>query len=117
MDLPDWLSAELKLRGWTVQELARRSGLAATTIGDVLNDKTNPGATFCLRVAEALNFPADVVFRHAGLLPEVTPTQEQEAELLEYFQYLTGDDRDTVIRLARALYERRADYTLREKVD
>ena len=111
MDFPDWLTQEMDRRGWKTSRLARRSGLAHSTIGDVLSRRTSPGATFCKRIAVALNIPPDQVLRQAGILPPAA-TGGQE-ELLDYLQYLTEEDRDTILRIARTLYERRAEYTLR----
>lgn len=116
MDFPDWLDQELARRGWKISHLSRRSGLAHSTISDVIHRRTSPGAEFCIKVAAALNTPPDQVFRQAGMLPPLVEGGHQK-ELLDYFQYLTEEDRDTIVRMARSLYERRAEYALRKKED
>jgi len=112
MDFPDWLKQELVRRGWKISLLAERSGLAYSTIGDVIGRRTTPGTEFCKGIATALNIPPDQVLRQAGILPPAA-TGGQE-ELLDYLQYLTEEDKDTILRIARTLYERHAEYTLRK---
>lgn len=81
----------------------------------VMTEQRNPGPDFCNNIARALNVPPERVFRLAGLLPPVIIGQEQEQELLNYFNYLNSYDRHTILILARALHEKHADYQLDDK--
>jgi len=112
--LTKWIHDKLNENGWSIRELARRSNISHVTITNVLNGDRNPGAKFCLAIASGLRVPADQVLRLADLLPSATigqPTaSSEERELLDYYRALSSDNRRTIITLARALHEQRAEY-------
>ena len=108
-DLATWLKHELKLRGWSMREMARRTGVSHTAIINLVNGRTNPSAQFCLQIAEALQMPPEEIYRSAGLLPSSTP---EEASLLEanyLFARLSESEQETVLTIMRALAEKRRE--------
>ena len=60
----------MKRRGWTQNELAKRSGVSQFTVSSVLSGKRSPGAGFCVKVAGALGLPPEMLLRRAGILPQ-----------------------------------------------
>jgi len=104
-DFIDWLNEELSSRGWSNSEVARRSGLAPSTISMVLSGTANPGWDFCKKVADALKIPPEAVFRKAGLLPARPDGSELIEELLHYFGQLSPEDQERALAIVRALAE------------
>ena len=66
-----WLINELDIRGISQSELARRSSLTTGAISHVISGSRQPGPDLCTAVAKALYYPPDLVFRKAGLLPDL----------------------------------------------
>lgn len=69
-----WLIDELEFRGISQSELARRSSLTSGAISHVISGSRQPGPDLCSAIAGALNYPPELVFRKAGLLPELDRT-------------------------------------------
>jgi transcriptional regulator with XRE-family HTH domain len=78
-DFSEWLEGELKTRGWSDSELARRAGVSHASIS---------------YVAKA--------FRFAGLLPS-HPVKNLRDNLLEVFDALGDDEQREIFRLARMM--------------
>lgn len=102
MDFNTWFAQELEKRSWSNNEFARRSGISPATISLVMNDKRNPGPEFCRAIARAFRIPPEEVFRRAGILDPLPPTEE-ELELLRYlFNRMNEEDKVRVLAIARA---------------
>lgn len=101
----EWIEHERDVRGWSIRELSRRSGLSSGTVSDVLSDRTNPGFEFCRGIARALGEPPEKVLRLAGLLPRRTSKNEQIDELLHYYDQLPPDLQAHFRTMVRALAE------------
>lgn len=101
--LEDWLAKELKDRGWTHNELARRAGVSQSSISNVLAGKKKAGAELCIKVAQALEEPPEKVLRLAGVLPQVLEDKEL-AELLDMLRNMTPDQRNEMLRYAKYIY-------------
>jgi transcriptional regulator with XRE-family HTH domain len=71
-----WLSGELKARGWSQSELARRAGISHVTVSNLLSGLRGRGEQSCRAIAEALGVSSEMVFRLAGLLPESSQTND-----------------------------------------
>ena len=67
--LISWLLAELDARGWTQNELARRSGVSSGHLSHILSGTRDPGLDFYQGIAFALHLPLEEVLRNAGILP------------------------------------------------
>lgn len=97
--LSSWLANELKNRGWSHRELARRSGLSQTAISTVLSGQRQPGWEFCAAVAGALGEAPEQLMRMAGLLPPL-PAPEGDVtlrDLIEYAKLLSPEERQFVL--------------------
>lgn len=103
-DFPTWLSNEAERRGWTLNELARRSGLSSAGISMLSTGQRNPGFDACVAIARALGHPPEKVLRVAGLLPDTDPDSEPIKEILEILNQLLPGRRDQVLSFARFMY-------------
>jgi transcriptional regulator with XRE-family HTH domain len=77
MKFSDWLRNELEIRQWKQADLARRSNLDTAVISNLINERRGPGEDTCSAIAHALGLPPETVFRAAGLLPAITPDEEE----------------------------------------
>lgn len=106
-DIVTWLGGELKTRGWSHRELARRAGLSQTAVSTVLSGQRQPGWDFCVAIAEALGESPEQLFRRAGLLPSL-PAPEQDAtlrDLVEYARQLSSGERLMVLEYTQWRYQ------------
>ena len=102
-NLITWLASELKTRGWSHRELARRAGLSQTAVSTVLSSQRQPGWEFCSAVARALGEVPERVLRRAGLLPPL-PAPENDAtlrDLVAYAKQLSAEERLMVLEYTR----------------
>jgi len=116
-DFSTWLTTEMDRLGWTNSELARRASVVPSTISMVISKQKKPGPDLCNGVARALGTPPERVFREAGLLPSATIGQDSEEnakkqKLDDIWQYLTSEQRETVVTMAQVLYEKREAYNV-----
>ena len=72
----DWLEVELRKKSWSRAELARRASLNQSSLSMIWSGQRNPGKDLCESVARALGYPPEIVFRAAGILPQVPETNE-----------------------------------------
>jgi len=116
IDFNNWLIAELKDRGWSIRELARRAKVSHATINGVLVNKSDPGPDLCNGLARALGTPPERVFRIAGLLPaQIIGDENSEQEILDYYRDLGHSGQRQVLTIVRALYESRAEYSIKKQ--
>ena len=108
--MTSWLASEIKRRGWSIRELARRAGVSHTTAADVLSKQRDPTADFCLGIARALNMPPEEVLRRAGILPPLpAPEDETFRQILEYVKRMDVEDRQAVLEYVIFRYRRSAE--------
>jgi transcriptional regulator with XRE-family HTH domain len=108
-DFPAWLAGELKLRGWSQRELARRAGFSQTTVSNVLAAIRKPTFRFCKQVAQALEMPADTLLILAGLRPPPPPVDlDEEEEILAILRDLSPALRETIVTMLRMLHKWKA---------
>jgi len=86
--LVPWINEELESRGWTMRELARRSGVSHAAISLVLSEQQRPTFEFCEKIARGLGEPPEKIFRIAGLLPRLTNDQEVAEQVLHYLEQM-----------------------------
>jgi transcriptional regulator with XRE-family HTH domain len=95
-----WLDQELARRGWSDNQLAKKAYISHSVLSKARRG-TIPRWDACQGIASALNMPAEVVFRAAGLLPAV----KDGAADLEEWQYLLDrlpeKDRYELLQIAR----------------
>ena len=100
MSFIDWLDRELSERGWNDHQLARRAGISHSVISKARRG-TMPKWEACAAIARALNIPADLVFRQAGLLPALPDEESALVELRALIAQLTPRDRFELVQIAR----------------
>jgi transcriptional regulator with XRE-family HTH domain len=100
MNFVDWLDRELSLRGWNDHQLAQRAGISHSVMSKARRG-TMPKWEACAAIAAALNLPAEVVFRQAGLLPELGEEKSALLELRLLLPQLSPRDRLELVQIAR----------------
>lgn len=106
-NLVDWITEEIKNRGWSIRELARRANLSHATISNILAQQTNPGFDFCVGIASAFDVPAEYVLRKAKLLPDLPygPLEDMNLkEMYDLMRNLSPLERRGVLEYARMRY-------------
>ena len=68
-DFVVWLNAEMKKRGWSLRQAARRVGVSYTAFADIADGQARPSADLCQRIALVFQISPEEVFCLAGLLP------------------------------------------------
>jgi len=91
-ELVSWLNAEMENRGWTMRELARRSGMSHTAIAAVVNRQRQPTFEFCEKIARGLGEPPERIFRLAGLLPRRKTADEVTEQVLHFLDQMTPEN-------------------------
>jgi transcriptional regulator with XRE-family HTH domain len=102
-----WLEIEMQARNWKPADLSRASGIDQGTLSNVLNGIRGAGLTFCVRIADAFNIPAEIVLRRADLIPPAPTEDPLFEQARHYFNQLSEDEKDIVLSQMRALVERR----------
>ena len=96
-----WLLDEIERRRMSYTEVGRLGGISHARISQVIAGEA-PGKRFCRAIARAFRIPPEEVFRRAGILEPLPPTEE-ELELLRYlFNNLSEEDQRRVLAIARA---------------
>lgn len=96
--MSQWLKQELNKRGMTQAELSRRSGISPGHITKVLNGERGLGEQALRGIADAFHVPPDIVFRKAGLLPELPVNDEMKEELIFLFDMLPDREKLIILR-------------------
>lgn len=108
IDFADWLEWQLQTRNWRPSDLARKSGVTQSTIGNILNRRREVGPDVARAIAVAFEIPPESVFRLAGFLPPL-PGPELESniqEVTEIMKKLSLKEQEEVKDFARYRYER-----------
>jgi transcriptional regulator with XRE-family HTH domain len=109
INFADWLRKKLKERDWTQAELSRRSGVSTPQITRVLSGERGLGEQSIKGIAQALQLPPEVVFRAAGLLPQVTEKHSKMNELDHLATQLEGDNLQDLIDYAKMRLKKQED--------
>ncbi len=75
----EWLIKRLNKKGWTREELSRRSGVDSGSIANIINRKTDLGPDVARKIAKPLEVSQVFIFRLAGLIDEELIDEEAEA--------------------------------------
>ena len=100
----NWLKVELKTRGWSQADLARKSGLSTGQVARLLTGERGVGERSTLAIAHALKLPPVQVFVVAGFLPEGKSDQWLE-EMKVLLGHISHADRDAVKKILRTYAE------------
>lgn len=96
----EWLDQQLKPLGWSDHQLAKRAGISHSVVSKA-RAGIAPKWEACMAIAAALDLPAEIVFRRAGLLPEADDTCPELAELHALLVLLPEQDRRELVQIAR----------------
>lgn len=98
-DLIKWVNEQIRVRGWSMREFARRGDISATAISDILSQKRDPGAKFFQAAAKAFGVTLESVERleQAGTIPENRLNDPDLKDLMELAQKLSADDLSEVL--------------------
>ena len=99
----DWLETQLRVRGWQPAELARKANLGAGTLSRILSGTRRPGPEVCVAIAAVLGYPAEDVFRRAGLLPPAGPATERSKMASYLFEQIPELSQDAALNMLRGL--------------
>jgi len=114
-----WLEGELKKRGWTRADLARRAHVSQSTLSLIWTGTRQPGPDICRAIAKALGYPQWFVFVKAGLLEDSPDHYMETAEaqtVLNLLRLLPPEDRREVLeylqfKVAQAQKRRSREHT------
>lgn len=105
-DLIKWVNEQLTLKGWSMRELARRGGISATQISQVLSGKEEPGAKFYQAMSRSFGVTLESVERleQVGTIPQNRLNDPDLKDLIELAQKLSADDLSEVLYYATYRY-------------
>jgi transcriptional regulator with XRE-family HTH domain len=101
MSFQEWLLEEIKNRGWSQSELARRANISRASISNILSKTRQPGPEVCEAISRALHIPAEIVFYKAGLLPHEIKKDEQIEEIQNIYNSLDDHGKVEILEQAR----------------
>ena len=112
----EWLRKEINNRNWTQAELAERSSVPSATISRIINNTRDPGPEIANKLAKALNYPPELLFRKAGLLPEtkeyaINPALDEANQLLNE---LPKEYQKQALQLIRFLHDTHVPYNAKK---
>lgn len=107
----EWLENELRERGWTQTELARRAGMSRAAISMLVNGRNHPKAETCIALARGFDLPAETVLMAADLLPEnqVPDRDPSLQELMNLMKRMTEEERREILDYALWRFRRRKE--------
>jgi transcriptional regulator with XRE-family HTH domain len=82
MKFSDWLIEEMKGRDWSNSELARRAKITRQAVGYYVGGRI-PDSEAIEKIAKALGYPLETVYRAAGILPP----EAEKREILEKIRH------------------------------
>jgi len=98
-----WVNDTIRSRGWSISELARRSGFSQSLASDVLNEKADASANFVIATANALGEDPVSLLRLAGHLPDAPPVTSVSQAVCEAFRRLDARHQSAVSDIVFAL--------------
>ncbi len=106
-DFQNWLKGELKIRGWSQSEFAKRAGgIAQSTVSTWIKGGI-PNLDGYVAIAQALEIPLQAVLVAAGKVEAVPPEVAEEAEMIRIIRGLGEDERRIVLRMMQGLLQSR----------
>lgn len=97
-EIGEWLLAELNKRNWSQNELGRRAKLSSGTVSNLITGAKKPEQETLRAIAGALRVPFAEVLQKSGILPKRSGTSERMERLLYYFDQMTEDQQNDVIK-------------------
>jgi transcriptional regulator with XRE-family HTH domain len=107
MNFSEWLKLELKNRGWSRSEAARRGNISSSMFDKVINGQSKPGTHFLDGIAQAFGISPIIVYREAGLLPNVNTDKIMFDEWQHLLAQLSPEEQEEMRQIAIMKIERR----------
>src|SRR5215213_3090756 len=87
----EWLRTQLRRRGWTAAELARRLHVPSGTISRWMSGERQPSSRSCDLLADVLSVDLDLVLTLAGHRPgpEAAAPDDQRADIIALLERIT----------------------------
>lgn len=101
-----FLEQELERRGWKQADLARNANMDTGMVSNIMSGKRNIGPATGVAIAQALNIAPEILFRKAGLLPDVPENTAQTEQLLHLFNQLNEADKATIFRMMEVMLDK-----------
>ena len=102
-----WLTQELKRRGWSHSELARRTGVSQVSVSGVIAGSRRVSCDFCIKVADALGESPEHLLRLAGILPAGPPDEDPIlTEILDTARAMSPEQRQDLLKLMKNFFLR-----------
>ena len=110
-DLGALIQRVMDERDWTITTIARRSGLATSTVhawkaGDRATGSRGPSPKNLRKLAEGMNVTVAEVFEAAGRRVPGEMTADDKDRFMHVMEALSEGDRQVVLRTAEALLQR-----------
>lgn len=110
-DLGALIQRRMDEKGWTITTIARRSGLAVSTVhawkqGERAQGSRGPSPERLRKLAAGLELSAAEVFEAAGRRVPAALAPEDERRFLHLLAELSEDDRNVLIATAEAMRQR-----------
>ena len=99
MDTKQRIKELMHERGWTMYELAKRSGIAQTTLTNMWNRNTEPSIPTLTEICKAFDITLSQFFAE-GKSIELTPKQ---CEFFKYWCCLTEEQQDLLLALGKTI--------------
>jgi transcriptional regulator with XRE-family HTH domain len=106
MNFSEWLTTELATRGWSRSEAARRGNISPSMFDKVINGYSKPGSRFLEGIAQAFGISPIIVYRKAGLLPDVNTEKIAFDDWQDLLAQLSPEEQDEMRQIAIMKIER-----------
>lgn len=106
MNFSEWLTKELANRGWSRSEAARRGNVSPSMFDKVINGYSKPGIRFLDGIAQAFGISPVIVYRKAGLLPDVNTDKITFGDWQGLLAQLTPEEQEEIRQIAVMKIER-----------
>ena len=116
MTIPDlalWVRGELLKRAWSQIELSRRSGISQSHLARFISEERGVGEESISGLAKAFGVPPETLFRIAGLLPPIPPSNEIIKEVDGLLSSMPLEEQENVreyTRMRKRISEERGNY-------
>jgi len=100
-----WFHQEREKRGLSIRKVESLGGVGESAISSRARYELPPTYENCRAIAKAFDLPVEDVLRKAGLLPPRYDEEPTAKRLLHLFSQLSEEEKEYVIKFAKALAE------------
>lgn len=110
-ELSEYLEEQMRMRGWSGKELARRAKVSPSSIHRMLHDDNDspPGFAIVLTVAQTLRTEPITMLRKAGLLPREPEGTSLERQMAHTFRQLPIEHQRSALMFVEYLFTQRGN--------